>query len=107
MTTFRRKITGLMSDHRSLLKRINRFGEIRVLQRRAHHAQQVHRVRGVHCGRSGGVERFTKVASNTSAASVGIALDEAVREGRIARGDLVLLVVFGAGLTWGAAVIEW
>lgn len=44
---------------------------------------------------------------NTSAASVAIALDEAVRLGRIVRGDLVLLVVFGAGLTWGAAVIEW
>ena len=44
---------------------------------------------------------------NTSAASVGIALDEAVRCGRVRRGDLVLLVVFGAGLTWGAAVIEW
>ena len=44
---------------------------------------------------------------NTSAASVAIALDEAVREGRVQRGDLVLLVVFGAGLTWGAAVIEW
>jgi 3-oxoacyl-[acyl-carrier-protein] synthase III len=44
---------------------------------------------------------------NTSAASVAIALDEAVGAGRINRGDLVLLVVFGAGLTWGAAVIEW
>jgi 3-oxoacyl-[acyl-carrier-protein] synthase III len=44
---------------------------------------------------------------NTSAASVAIALDEAVQAGRIQRGDLVLLVVFGAGLTWGAAVIEW
>jgi 3-oxoacyl-[acyl-carrier-protein] synthase-3 len=44
---------------------------------------------------------------NTSAASVAIALDEAVTSGRITRGDLVLLVVFGAGLTWGAAVIEW
>ena len=44
---------------------------------------------------------------NTSAASVAIALDEAVRSGKIERGDLVLLVVFGAGLTWGAAVIEW
>jgi len=44
---------------------------------------------------------------NTSAASVAIALDEAVSSGRIERGDLVLLVVFGAGLTWGAAVIEW
>ena len=44
---------------------------------------------------------------NTSAASVAIALDEAVAAGKIQRGDLVLLVVFGAGLTWGAAVIEW
>ena len=44
---------------------------------------------------------------NTSAASVAIALDEAVQTGRIEKGDLVLLVVFGAGLTWGAAVIEW
>jgi 3-oxoacyl-[acyl-carrier-protein] synthase-3 len=44
---------------------------------------------------------------NTSAASVGIALDEAVQTGRVRRGDLVLLVVFGAGLTWAAAVIEW
>jgi 3-oxoacyl-[acyl-carrier-protein] synthase-3 len=44
---------------------------------------------------------------NTSAASVAIALDEAVASGKIRRGDLVLLVVFGAGLTWGAAVIEW
>jgi 3-oxoacyl-[acyl-carrier-protein] synthase-3 len=44
---------------------------------------------------------------NTSAASVAIALDEAVASGRVSRGDLILLVVFGAGLTWGAAVIEW
>ncbi|MFP4069623.1 MAG: beta-ketoacyl-ACP synthase III [Opitutales bacterium] len=44
---------------------------------------------------------------NTSAASVGIALDEAVREGRIRRGDLVLLVAFGAGLTWASSLIKW
>ena len=44
---------------------------------------------------------------NTSAASVAIALDEAVESGRVEKGDLILLVVFGAGLTWGAAVIEW
>jgi 3-oxoacyl-[acyl-carrier-protein] synthase III len=44
---------------------------------------------------------------NTSAASVAIALDEVVETKRIQRGDLILLVVFGAGLTWGAAVIEW
>ena len=44
---------------------------------------------------------------NTSAASVAIALDEAVQQGRIQRGDLVMLLAFGAGLTWGAAIIEW
>lgn len=44
---------------------------------------------------------------NTSAASVAIALDEAVSSGKIRQGDLIMLVVFGAGLTWGAAVIEW
>jgi 3-oxoacyl-[acyl-carrier-protein] synthase-3 len=44
---------------------------------------------------------------NTSAASVAIALDEAVQCGRVRQGDLILLLVFGAGLTWGAAVIEW
>lgn len=44
---------------------------------------------------------------NTSAASVAIALDEAVESGRVQRGDLIMLVVFGAGLTWGAAIIEW
>jgi 3-oxoacyl-[acyl-carrier-protein] synthase III len=44
---------------------------------------------------------------NTSAASVAIALDEAVTAEKIQQGDLVLMMVFGAGLTWGAAVIEW
>jgi 3-oxoacyl-[acyl-carrier-protein] synthase-3 len=44
---------------------------------------------------------------NTSAASVASALDEAVESGKVQHGDLILLVVFGAGLTWGAAVIEW
>ena len=44
---------------------------------------------------------------NTSAASVAIALDEAVEQGKVKRGDLILLLVFGAGLTWGAAIIEW
>ncbi|TKJ36990.1 MAG: 3-oxoacyl-ACP synthase [Planctomycetes bacterium B3_Pla] len=44
---------------------------------------------------------------NTSAASVPIAFDECVRTGRIKRGDIVILVVFGAGLTWGANVLEF
>ncbi len=44
---------------------------------------------------------------NTSAASVPLALDEARKEGRIKDGDLVELVTFGAGFTWGAAVMRW
>jgi 3-oxoacyl-[acyl-carrier-protein] synthase-3 len=44
---------------------------------------------------------------NMSAATTIIALDEAQKQGRIQRGDLVELVAFGAGLTWGAAVIVW
>jgi 3-oxoacyl-[acyl-carrier-protein] synthase-3 len=44
---------------------------------------------------------------NTSAASIPLALDEAVKQAKIKRGDIVVLVGFGAGLTWGATVIEW
>ncbi len=44
---------------------------------------------------------------NTSAASIPLALDEAVRTGRIHDGSLVVLVGFGAGLTWGANVLRW
>ncbi|MEQ9619975.1 MAG: beta-ketoacyl-ACP synthase III [Deltaproteobacteria bacterium] len=44
---------------------------------------------------------------NTSSASVPIALDEAVTNGRIKEGDNVLFSVFGAGFTWGAAVVRW
>lgn len=44
---------------------------------------------------------------NTSSASIAIALDEAVEAGRIHQGDRVLMVGFGAGLTWGAALWQW
>jgi len=44
---------------------------------------------------------------NTSAASIPIALDEARKSGRIKPGDITLLVAFGAGFTWGSAVIRW
>lgn len=44
---------------------------------------------------------------NMSAASTIVALCEAIRDGRIKKGDTVLLVVFGAGLTWGACVVRW
>ncbi|MEI6971705.1 MAG: beta-ketoacyl-ACP synthase III [bacterium] len=44
---------------------------------------------------------------NISAASVPVAMDEAVKDGRIRRGQKVLTVVAGAGFTWGASVLEW
>jgi 3-oxoacyl-[acyl-carrier-protein] synthase-3 len=44
---------------------------------------------------------------NTTAASVPIALSEAVQEGRIKRGDLVCLAAFGSGFTWASALIKW
>ncbi|MCC7203273.1 MAG: ketoacyl-ACP synthase III [Nitrospirae bacterium] len=44
---------------------------------------------------------------NTSAASIPIALDEALNEGRISDGDNILLEAFGGGLTWGAVLIKW
>jgi 3-oxoacyl-[acyl-carrier-protein] synthase-3 len=44
---------------------------------------------------------------NTAAASIPVALDEAVKLGRLKRGDVVLFAAFGTGLTWGAAVCRW
>lgn len=45
--------------------------------------------------------------ANTSAASVPLALDEAVKDGRIKRGDLLLLEAMGGGFTWGASLLRW
>jgi 3-oxoacyl-[acyl-carrier-protein] synthase-3 len=45
--------------------------------------------------------------ANTSAASVPLALDVAVRDGRIKRGDLIVLEAMGGGFTWGAAVVRY
>lgn len=44
---------------------------------------------------------------NTSAASIPIALDEANKQGRLTRGEIVLLCTFGGGLTWGSLLMRW
>jgi 3-oxoacyl-[acyl-carrier-protein] synthase-3 len=44
---------------------------------------------------------------NTSAASVPMALDAAIKDGRIERGDLLLLEAFGGGFTWGASLVRY
>ncbi len=49
------------------------------------------------------VDRF----GNTSAASIGICLDELFRSGRLKHGDYVLLTAFGGGLTWGSMLLRW
>jgi 3-oxoacyl-[acyl-carrier-protein] synthase III len=49
------------------------------------------------------VERY----GNTGAASVYVALEEALAAGRIKRGDLVLLAAFGGGFAWGAVLMRW
>ncbi len=52
---------------------------------------------------------YVNIASygNTSAATIPIALAEALEEGRIAAGDNIAMVAFGGGLTWGAATLKW
>jgi 3-oxoacyl-[acyl-carrier-protein] synthase III len=49
------------------------------------------------------IERY----GNTSAASIPIALDELVREGRVKDGDMILMTAFGAGLVWGSVLLRW
>lgn len=44
---------------------------------------------------------------NTSAASIPIAMDEAISQGKIKKGDIVVLTAFGAGLTWGSIILRW
>ena len=44
---------------------------------------------------------------NTSAATIPLMLDEAVRDGRVKTGDLIASSGFGAGLSWGAALVRW
>ncbi|MCC4245796.1 beta-ketoacyl-ACP synthase III [Stappia indica] len=44
---------------------------------------------------------------NTSAASIPLALDQAVRDGRVQRGDLIMLEAMGGGFTWGASLVRW
>jgi 3-oxoacyl-[acyl-carrier-protein] synthase-3 len=53
------------------------------------------------------VEVCVDRTGNTAAASVGIALDHALRAGRIHHGDATCLVGYGGGLSWGASVVRW
>jgi 3-oxoacyl-[acyl-carrier-protein] synthase-3 len=57
-----------------------------------------------------GMDRFPSNLErygNTSAASIPLALEEAWKDGKLKHGDLILIVAFGAGLTWGATLLRW
>ena len=59
---------------------------------------------GIEMGRVvSNVERY----GNTSSTSIPLALSEAARQGRFRDGDLIALVGFGGGLTWGTALLQW
>ncbi len=53
------------------------------------------------------VARDVETTGNTSAASIPLALTDAVTERRIKRGDLVLFEAMGGGFTWGSALVRW
>ena len=86
---------GLSADQIDLL--IPHQANIRIIEATAKHA-------GVPMEKvMVNVDRF----GNTSSASIPLAIDQAVREGRIKPGMVLLLVAFGAGFTWGSVVIRW
>ena len=86
---------GATSDQVDLL--VPHQANIRIIEATAEHA-------GIPMDRVYvNVDRF----GNTSSASIPIALDEARRNGRLKAGMTVLLVTFGAGLTWGSMVMKW
>ena len=65
--------------------------------------EEMLRVRITGTGISDNIDRY----GNTAAASVPICLHEALSEGRIKDGDLVMLVAFGTGFSWGATLLRW
>jgi len=86
---------GLTADQVDLL--VPHQANIRIIEATASHAHiPMERVYV-------NVDRY----GNTSSASIPVALDEARRTGRLQSGMNVLLVTFGAGFTWGAAVLRW
>ena len=86
---------GVSADEIDLL--IPHQANIRILEATAKHA-------GVPMDKvMVNVDRY----GNTSSASIPLALDQAIAEGRIKEGSLLLLVAFGAGFTWGSAVVRW
>ena len=88
-------LAGVTADQLSLL--VPHQANMRIIQATAEHAHMPMEKVFVNVDRYG----------NTSSASIPLALDEARKCGRLNPGDLVLLVTFGSGFTWGAMVVRW
>ena len=74
------------------------------------HQANLRIIKAVAKGVNVSLEKFyinVDLCGNMSSASVAVALDEALRKGKIKQGNLVLLVTFGAGLTWGSCIIKF
>jgi 3-oxoacyl-[acyl-carrier-protein] synthase-3 len=89
------KRAGVTADQIDLL--IPHQANIRIIEATAKHADVPMEKVMVNVDRYG----------NTSSASIPLAIDQAVKEGRIKPGSLLLLVAFGAGFTWGSVVVRW
>ncbi len=94
-------VTGLMEKHGITLDDINLMiphqANIRILNNLKDRLKMPDEKVFVNLGKYG----------NTSAASIPIALDEANKQGRLIRGEIVLLCTFGGGLTWGSLLMRW
>jgi len=89
------KLAGVSADEIDLL--VPHQANIRIIEATAKHAGMPMDKVMVNVDRYG----------NTSSASIPLAIDQAIAEGRIEQGSLLLLVAFGAGFTWGSAVVRW
>lgn len=105
---FKNAVAGMVNSSRTALERAGvSIGEIRWV---IPHQANIRIIDAVSQRlEAGPAQLYTNIdrVGNTSAASIGICLDELARAGKLDSGDLVLLTAFGGGLTWGAMLIRW
>lgn len=106
--TYKHAVRQMVTVCQTILQRNNRsIGDVSVL---VPHQANIRIIEAVGSRLGIDPERvFTNIAmyGNTSAASIPLAIAEALGQGRITRGDLALVTAFGAGLTWGAALLQF
>ena len=107
---FRRAVTVMVESARDHPRAAAGVDCRRHRPRRPPPGQHPHHRGGLPAARASAAERVSTVlhaTGNTSAASIPLALADALDDGRIAEGDLVLLVGFGAGMSWASTLLRW